>query len=442
MFGTRTPIGPPAKVEGVAAKDPSASAEGPAAAAYRCSGSRNSSTPPRYLRRLDAGFRPWKVVIGCFCLTVAVYGLLSSIGLFQTYWRGHQLRHKAESEISWVISVFGFLDCFCGVLDGVLFDRFGIRRLLPLASVVYVAAFVGLAFSSTSGQFMGCFVVAGIAAAPPTTIAFCVVSQWFSKREGIATGCVTLGAAVGGIGFSLLLQVLFDRLVWRDGMLALAGVLAVLMAAGNALVEVNLVDGGGLVRDVKFWLVTYAVFAYELVLFIQWGSIPTYAVSVGMGEKQFHLMMSYNIGAIIGRTAPLWLSDRKLGPLNTIILMNGLTLLAVVVVWLPFGALTTEALFVVVVLMGVGTGSFVPLGVAVVSGLCEPGTTGTFLGSVYTVISVATLIGNPSTGAILERFGSPGLVVFIAIVLVTGLASAVTLRWECHDRRWIMKDKI
>jgi len=35
--------------------------------------------------------------------------------------------------------------------------------------------------------------------------------------------------------------------------------------------------------------------AYELVLFIQWGSIPTYAVSVGMGDSQFYLMMSYNM---------------------------------------------------------------------------------------------------------------------------------------------------
>jgi hypothetical protein len=46
----------------------------------------------------------------------------------------------------------------------VLFDRFGIRWLLPLASVVYVAAFVGLAFSRTYGEFMGCFSVAGVAA--------------------------------------------------------------------------------------------------------------------------------------------------------------------------------------------------------------------------------------------------------------------------------------
>ncbi|KAK0656145.1 major facilitator superfamily domain-containing protein, partial [Cercophora newfieldiana] len=414
------------------------------------------------------GFRPWKVVVGCFCLTIAVYGLLSSIGLFHTYWHKHQLAEKTETEISWVISVFGFLGCFCGVLAGLLFDRFGARLLLPLTSIAYVVSFIGLAFSTTYGQFMGCFILAGIASAPPTTIAFSVVSQWFNEMEGIATGCVTLGAAVGGIVFSLLLQKLFDSFPWQTAMLALSAVLSGLMLLGNLLTETNLItesspgeEGSewyhsvllGLLRSSKFWLVTYAIFgefaspfppssSYELVLFIQWGSIPTYAVMVGMGENQFYLMMSYNIGAIIGRTAPLWLSDRKMGPINTIILMNVFTLLAVLVVWLPFGALTLPALFAVVVTMGIGTGSFVPLGVACVSELSQPGTTGTFLGSVYTVVSIATLIGNPSTGAILNRYGSHGLVAFIAIVLFSGLASAVALRWECHGRRWIMMDKI
>ena len=67
-------------------------------------------------------------------------------------------------------------------------------------------------------------------------------------------------------------------------------------------------------------------------------------------------------GAIIGRTVPLWMSDRNLGPINTIILMNILTFVTVLAIWLPFGALTVPALYVVVVFMGIGTGSFVPLG--------------------------------------------------------------------------------
>lgn len=56
------------------------------------------------------------------------------------------------------------------------------------------------------------------------------------------------------------------------------------------------------------------------------------------------------------------MSDHKLGPLNTVIVMNMLTLLAVLAIWLPFGASTVQALYAVVVLMGIGTGSFVPLG--------------------------------------------------------------------------------
>jgi hypothetical protein len=42
--------------------------------------------------------------------------------------------------------------------------------------------------------------------------------------------------------------------------------------------------------------------------------------------------------------------------------MNVFTLLVVLVIWLPLGASSSAALFVVVVLMGIGTGSFVPLG--------------------------------------------------------------------------------
>lgn len=51
-----------------------------------------------------------------------------------------------------------------------------------------------------------------------------------------------------------------------------------------------------------------------------------------------------------------------MGPLNATIMMNIFTLFVVLAIWLPLGGLSVAALFVVVVLMGIGTGSFVPLG--------------------------------------------------------------------------------
>ncbi|CCC04954.1 hypothetical protein SMACR_04321 [Sordaria macrospora] len=261
------------------------------------------------ITNLDHGWRPWKVVIGCFCLILPTYGLLSSIGLFQTEWEQNQLRGYSKSKISWIISIFGFFDCFFAAPCGILYDQFGPRILLFVGSTIYVASFVGLAFSTTYSQFMACFVVAGISAAAPTTVGFTVVSQWFKVREGLATGCVTVGSAIGGIFFSLVFQELFNRYEWRTGVLILAGIIMAFMTVGNLLVERNESQQTGAEADSdwdfsafremskspKFWLICVSMFAYEMVLFSQWGSIPSYAVSTNFGDKQFYLMMTYNL---------------------------------------------------------------------------------------------------------------------------------------------------
>lgn len=121
--------------------------------------------------------------------------------------------------------------------------------------------------------------------APPATVAFAVVSQWFRVNEGVATGCVTLGAAVGGILFSMILQALLDKLSWDWAILVLSGIILGFMVLGNALVETNLPlheDGhrghapplpnheqekrnrvqaiSKMLRSTKFWLVSLAIF--------------------------------------------------------------------------------------------------------------------------------------------------------------------------------------
>lgn len=102
------------------------------------------------------------------------------------------------------------------------------------------------------------------------------MSQWFGAREGIATGCVTLGAPLGGIFFSLALQALFERLAWRTAALVLAGLMAGFLLLGNLLVEANVPSPAqtagddtsgsetakvpGMLRSRQFWLISYAVF--------------------------------------------------------------------------------------------------------------------------------------------------------------------------------------
>lgn len=239
---------------------------------------------------------------GSFCLTVATYGILSSIGLFQTYWQEHQLAEEDSTDISWILSMFGFLDCLVAAPFGVLFDQYGSRLLLPAGCTVYLASFVGLAFATTYSHFMACFVVAGLSAgtlghvlsllshclahctigansqgffpcpAVPTTVAFSIVSHWFSARRGLAMGVVTVGAAAGGIFFSMVLKALFGSFSWKVSILALFAILTGLMVAGNVLVHINpdkeehassekdFREWLNCFRSVRFWLLCYCIF--------------------------------------------------------------------------------------------------------------------------------------------------------------------------------------
>lgn len=54
----------------------------------------------------------------------------------------------------------------------------------------------------------------------------------------------------------------------------------------------------------------------------------------------------------------------------------------------------------------------------------------------------STLIGNPASAVILDRYQSSGLLAFLGAVLFTGMISVVALRWLFPGRRWIFLRRI
>ncbi|KAK9786116.1 hypothetical protein SCARD494_11424 [Seiridium cardinale] len=334
----------------------------------------------------EYSLRAWKVLIGALCLSIPTYGLTSAIGLFQTQWQENQLSDESSDKISWILSVYGFLSCFLDIAAGILFDHVELKYYLPLGCLAYVASFLGLAWASTYAQYMGCFVVAGVFTSIPGVVAFGVVDQWFKDGHSFAIGFVTLGAPIGGILFSVVLQVLFDRFEWRVAMVLLSSIIAGFLVIGLLFVELKPIEkpvvtatqidtnltsisGWTFLRSRKFYLFTYTVFVFEFILYAQWGSLPAYAVFVGIGNP-FYIQMTYNIGAIFARTFPPYLATIW-GPFNVSLVMISFTLTVMFTIWIPAGEHSAAAFYAVAFLMGVGTGSYTPLLASCMSELCE-----------------------------------------------------------------------
>ncbi|KAJ5689580.1 hypothetical protein N7462_003972 [Penicillium macrosclerotiorum] len=90
----------------------------------------------------EGGLAAWIVVAGSFMLLTCTFGMMSTVGVLQSYWEIHQLREYSSSTIGWISSAFVFLNLLLSVQVGPLFDRYGPRWIMVVGSVLYVLSIV------------------------------------------------------------------------------------------------------------------------------------------------------------------------------------------------------------------------------------------------------------------------------------------------------------
>jgi len=194
--------------------------------------SRNDYTFP------EGGTRAWLVILGSFFIIMGTFGLISSVGLFQSYWSLHQLSAYTSRDIGWISAVNVFLNLFLGVQVGPLFDRYGPRWLVLGGSVLYLASLVLLAQCRTYWHFILVYgVLGGVSSAFLTTTALAVVAHWFERKRGMASGIAFVGSSVGGIMFPLILDPLLLHLSWAWAIRVVSLMVLVMMVVGNLCVR-------------------------------------------------------------------------------------------------------------------------------------------------------------------------------------------------------------
>lgn len=119
----------------------------------------------------------------------------------------------SRSEISLALGLLLWLVVVCGPVAGTMLDRFGVRRVLIPALILFALAFGSLSF--VEGQlwlYYGIHVLLAVFGAGTLPASYTrVIVGWFDSSRGLALGITMAGVGLGGFVIPPLVQHLISR---------------------------------------------------------------------------------------------------------------------------------------------------------------------------------------------------------------------------------------
>ncbi|OKL58437.1 hypothetical protein UA08_06130 [Talaromyces atroroseus] len=341
----------------------------------------------------DGGTRSWLVVLGSFSLLMASYGMMNSVGVFQSYLETNQLSAYSSTDVGWIPSVFVFVTLLLGVLVGPLFDSHGPKMLVYAGSAVFMLSLFLFAECTSYWQFLLCFsVLGGIGAAILSTVAMACVPHWFQVRAGMAIGTALAGSGLGGAVFPLVLRAGFSNIGFKWTMRVLAFVVGVLCFLGSFMVRSRLprtkaskaIVDFKCFKDLKFTWMTFSTFCLELQYFSFLGMFPTFVTTEGFSTNMsIYLIVIMNVCGVLGRLMAGRLSDRY-GRLNTLASVVLLTIIWLFALLYPFSK-SAPVLYIFSCLYGISCSSFISLAPVCIRQFSDTKEIGLRFGTCYSV---------------------------------------------------------
>lgn len=175
-----------------------------------------TSFPTAVRRRLANGplYYGWFVVGVCFLCVLITWGTVWSFGVFFGYIvSDFGLSHGNTSIIFSIQSIVTYGGA---AVLGLVIDRFGVRRLLFIATGLIAGGLVGVSLlPKFSGVVFAYSIVAATGFSIVHVIGFTTPSRWFDRRRGLATGLAVAGASTGTLLIPFVSEILISRLGWR-----------------------------------------------------------------------------------------------------------------------------------------------------------------------------------------------------------------------------------
>ncbi|TXT08907.1 hypothetical protein VHUM_03035 [Vanrija humicola] len=391
----------------------------------------------------DGGWHAWAMVGCCAMLGFWFVGVTYSWGVLQTTLVE---RHLAPaSTLAFVGSIAVSMLSFMAILNSRILMSLGARKMAVIGTVLM--SFSQIFASFTTRNIGGLFVTAGVMMGFGVGFCFMVISitpaQYFTTKRGTAVGLVYAAGGLGGAVISLGLEAGVRNLglEWTFRLVGLVMLVTCLPAAWyvkerTTVVRKEFVDWS-LFRNLDFIVLFVSGALATFPLFVPPFFLPLYAQSMHLsGTTGAALVCVFNFSSAIGRIATGFLSDRLLGPLNTLFAVLFITCLSLLVLWPSSVSLAPLIIFVLV--NGASSGGFFAIMPTVVNNIMGSQRMTVAFGMIVTGWGGGYLMGAPIAGYLLAAYGGQdrGIVayrpaVFWAGGMAAGAAFLVAfLRWR------------
>ena len=178
-------------------------------------------SPPQ--RRMFYGW--WIVIIGC--LQDAVKGGLFNTGFSLYFLPVLNELHLSRAATSLPFSLAKLESAIIGPIAGHLIDRFEIRVMMVLGTMMAGLGFVLLAFTHSYITFLlvfTCFLASGFQVGF-NQASMAAVNHWFLTKRGLAMSILQTGQAIGGVVLFPLVALAVLKLGWRSAAWLSGGVI-------------------------------------------------------------------------------------------------------------------------------------------------------------------------------------------------------------------------
>ena len=375
-------------------------------------------------------YRWWIVLLSFFTLAIS-RGMQATFTVFYPVLA--DTFHWSRASTAGIFSLGIIVDGIASPLTGVLVDRFGPRKVLPLGGILLAGGFF-LAAGTTSQWhlYLGYGVVASVGMSFIGMVPHgAVLSRWFLRQRGTAIGIGYSGAAIGILIFAPLSQYLISLVGWRQAFVVLGMMAVVLVIPATPFYrwprpdEVEKVPSepvtrgprsNGLsaqewttakaLRNLQFWLLfgsrILAAMGVQAVVTHQVAHVAAVGYSQMTAAAIFGLM---GVFSIAGRILFGVISDFTRRE-NAFTLNVGIAVLGVVALMLVRGPGSLGLLYTYSILYGLAYGSRAILYSAISADLFSGASFGSIYGFFNVSIGIGGAIGSWFGGFVFDQTGS------------------------------------